>query len=55
MSDNLSRMHLKAVRAEIEGRFFSQEEADELKTAINDRIITDPKIRSEAAKTWPTQ
>lgn len=50
--DNLSVVHFKTVRTEIEGRFFSQEEADRLKEAIDSRTITDPKIRAEAAKCW---
>jgi hypothetical protein len=50
--DNLSRIHFKTVSAEIEGRFFSQHEADQLKEAIDMHTVTDPKIRVEAAKTW---
>ena len=52
MSDTLSKIHLQAVRAEIEGRFFSPEEARELKDAIDRRIVTDPRIREAAAKCW---
>jgi hypothetical protein len=51
-NDNLSTMHLKAVRAEIEGRFFSAEEASQLKQAIDLRTVTDPRIREAAAKCW---
>lgn len=50
--DNLSEVHFKTVRSEIEGRFFSQEEADRLKQAIDERTITDPTIRVAAAKCW---
>jgi len=50
--DNLSRVHFKTVGAEIEGRFFSQEEADQLKEAIDKHTLTDPKIRAVAAKSW---
>lgn len=52
MSDSLSVVHFKTVRAEIEGRFFSPEEAAQLKEAIDDRIVTDPAIRAEAARCW---
>lgn len=50
--DNLSVVHFKAVRTEIEGRFFSEEEASRLKEAIGDRTIKDPAMRAAAAKTW---
>lgn len=50
--DNLSEVHFKTVRTEIEGRFFSQEEAERLKEAIDDRTIRDPAIRVAAAKCW---
>ena len=50
--DNLSTVHFKTVWAEIQGRFFSQEEADNLKAAIDTCTVTDPKIRAEAAKCW---
>jgi len=50
--DNLSTVHFKTVGAEIEGRFFSQEEANQLKEAIDKHTVTDPQIRSEAAKSW---
>ena len=39
--DNLSRVHFKAVWTEIQGRFFSQEEADELKVAIENATVID--------------
>ena len=52
--DVLSRVHFKTVQAEIEGRFFSKEEADQLKEAIDERIITQPEIRALAAKAWKT-
>ena len=52
MSDTLSKIHLQAVRAEIEGRFFSADEATELKQAIDKRTVTDPRIREAAAKCW---
>ena len=54
MADNLSVVHFKAVRTEIEGRFFSEEEAKQLIEAIEDRTIIDPNIRIEAAKGWET-
>jgi hypothetical protein len=50
--DNLSEVHYKTVWSEIQGRFFSQSEAAVLKDAIDKRTITDPKIRTEAAKAW---
>jgi hypothetical protein len=50
--DNLSRVHFKTVSAEIEGRFFSQGEADQLKEAIDRHTVTDPHIRAMAAQTW---
>ena len=52
--DNLSRTHFRTVRAEIEGRFFSKEEADQLKDAIDHHTITDPQARTLAAKAWET-
>jgi hypothetical protein len=52
MIDTLSRVHFKTVSAEIEGRFFSQAEANELKQAIDRHTITDPKVRAMAAQTW---
>ena len=51
--DNLSAIHFKAVHTEIQGRFFSQGEADQLKEAIDIHTVTDPKVRAEAAKAWP--
>ena len=50
--DNLSTIHFKTVRDEIEGRFFSQEEAFLLKAAIDRFTVTDPEIRIAAAKCW---
>lgn len=50
--DDLSRVHFKAVWSEIQGRFFSRKEADELKEAIDRATVTDPLIRAEAAKCW---
>jgi len=50
--DGKSEMHFRVVRAEIEGRFFSLEEADRLKEAIDDRTIIDPAMRELAAKAW---
>jgi len=50
--DNLSTIHFKTVWAEIQGRFFSKEEADELKEAIEKHTVTDPEIRKEGAKAW---
>ena len=52
MIDNLSRIHFKAVHTEIQGRFFSEKEAEELKAAIDRATITDPRIRVEAARSW---
>jgi hypothetical protein len=50
--DNLSQVHFKAVWSEIQGRFFTQEEANELKAAVQRGVVTDPQIRAEAAKVW---
>ena len=50
--DNLSAIHYKTVWAEIQGRFFSRKEADDLKEAIDRATVTDPLIRAEAAKCW---
>jgi hypothetical protein len=50
--DGLSDVHYRTVWAEIQGRFFSQEEADKLKETIDWHTVTDPAIRAEAAKTW---
>jgi hypothetical protein len=50
--DNLSTVHFKAVHTEIQGRFFSQKEAAELKEAIDRATVTDPQVRIEAAKCW---
>lgn len=50
--DGLSVIHFKTVSAEIEGRFFSQQEADQLKEAIDRHTVTHPQIRAEAAKCW---
>lgn len=50
--DNLSKMHFKAVWAEIQGRFFSEVEADELKAIIDRATINDPVTRSAAARCW---
>ena len=52
--DVLSRVHFKKVQAEIEGRFFSKEEADQLKEAVDQHTITDPQTRVLAAKAWET-
>jgi hypothetical protein len=52
--DNLSRVHFKTVQAEIEGRFFSKEEADQLKETIDHHTITDEQTRALAAKAWET-
>ena len=52
MTDNLSAVHFRTVLNEIEGRFFSQEEADRIKEALDRHIVTDPHIRAEAAKSW---
>jgi hypothetical protein len=50
--DNLSERHYRTVWAEIQGRFFSQEEADALKAYIDRHTVTDPTTRIEAAKSW---
>jgi hypothetical protein len=50
--DGLSSEHYRTVRLEIEGRFFSQGEANQLKQAIESRTITDPQTRALAAKAW---
>lgn len=52
MNDTLSVIHFKAVWAEIQGRFFSEVEADELKAIIDRATVTDPKVRAAAAKCW---
>lgn len=52
--DNLSFVHFKAVHAEIQGRFFSVVEADELKACIDRATVIDPQMRAEAAKCWST-
>jgi hypothetical protein len=50
--DDLSRIHFKTVWAEIQGWFFSKEEADQLKEEIDHHIVTDPQMRTLAAETW---
>jgi hypothetical protein len=50
--DYLSRQHFRAVESEIMGRFFTPEEAEQLKIEIERRIITDPCIRELAARAW---
>ena len=55
MSDTLSWKHFRAVRTEIEGRFFSVQEANALKEAIDGRIVTNPELRAAAAKCWPEE
>ena len=50
--DNLSRIHFRAVSAEIQGRFFSAEEAQQLKADIDRHTVTEPEIRAAAAKSW---
>lgn len=52
MMDSLSEVHFKTVRAEIEGRFFSEEEANQLKETIDNHTITDGQTRALAAKAW---
>lgn len=52
MADDLSAVHFKTVWSEIQGRFFSQKEADELKETIDRHTITEPYIRSAAAEAW---
>jgi hypothetical protein len=50
--DDLSRVHFRAVRGEITGRFFSLEEANQLRQMIEDHTIIDPETRAAAAKAW---
>ena len=50
--DNLSAEHFKAVWSEIQGRFFSQEEADRLKADIDKHTVTDQKTRVAGALAW---
>jgi len=50
--DGLSTIHYRAVFAEIQGRFFSQEEADKLKQALERHTVTDPHTRALGAKVW---
>ena len=50
--DNLSVEHYRTVWAEIQGRFFSKEEADQLKETIDRHTVTDPEIRVMAAQAW---
>lgn len=52
MSDDLSKVHFRKVWAEIQGRFFSKEEAEQLKDEIDRYTINDPEIRVAAAKAW---
>jgi hypothetical protein len=52
LKDNLSEVHFKRVWSEIQGRFFSKEEAEMLKAVIERHTVTDPQIRAEAAKAW---
>jgi hypothetical protein len=52
MDDELSKVHYSAVWAEIQGRFFSKEEADRLKESIDHHTVTDPQTRAAAAKAW---
>ena len=50
--DNLSVEHYRTVWAEIQGRFFSKEEADKLKEELDRHTVMDPQIRAAAAKAW---
>jgi hypothetical protein len=50
--DDLSRVHFRAVYLEITGRFFSPEEAVELKAAIDERVFAEPGLRKAAAQCW---
>jgi hypothetical protein len=52
--DKLSEVHFKTVWSEIQGRFFSQEEADKLKAEIEEHTIDDHATRIAAAKAWDT-
>jgi hypothetical protein len=54
-TDNLSAIHFRTVGAEIEGRFFSLVEAEQLKYAIDRHTITDPKVREAAAQSWESK
>lgn len=50
--DGLSEVHFKTVWAEIQGRFFSKKEADQLKEEIDRYTITNPQTRVLGAKAW---
>ena len=50
--DGLSEVHFGAVWVEIQGRFFSQKEADELKEEIDRHTVTDAQTRVLGAKAW---
>ena len=50
--DTLSREHYLTVWREMQGRFFSQEEADSLSREIEKRVITDPEMRVVCAQSW---
>ena len=50
--DTLSREHYLKVWSEMQGRFFSQEEADSLSREIEKRVITDPEMRVVCAQSW---
>ena len=50
--DTLSREHYLTIWSEMQGRFFSQDEADNLRREIEKRIITDPEMRAVCAQSW---
>lgn len=50
--DDLSKEHFRRVWAEIQGRFFSKEEANQLKDDIDRHTLTDSQTRMVAAKAW---
>ena len=50
--DSLSLVHFLAVASEIEGRFFTSDEADRLKREIDDHTFDDPQVRLMAASCW---
>jgi hypothetical protein len=55
MADTLSAVHYRKVWAEIQGRFFSKAEAEQLKESIDIHTVVDPQTRAAAAKVWNTK
>jgi len=54
MDDGLSVEHFKSVLSEIQGRFFSAEEADRLKAELDRHTITDAQTRVLGDQAWST-